>query len=137
MKYLILIIIHIYQIIVPKRFRGRCLFNESCSNYVYREAKEKGGKAGIIALRYRIGNCRPNYFLTENNGKVLLITARHQIVEEEYINKRILMEKQSIAAIRVSVVIETLCPAQTAVVVDKKVAHNPLRPLYSNVRANF
>lgn len=95
MKHVILIIIHIYQIIVPKRFRGRCLFNESCSNYVYRETKEKGSKAGIIALRYRIGNCRPNYFLTENNGKVLLVTARNQIVEEEYVDKRILMEKQT------------------------------------------
>lgn len=95
MKYVIFIIIHIYQIIVPKRFRRQCLFNESCSNYVYRVAKEKGGKAGIIALRFRIDNCRPNYFLTENNGKILLITAQHQIVEEEYINKKILLEKQT------------------------------------------
>lgn len=92
MKYFILIIIYIYQLIVPKWLRGRCLFNESCSNYVYRETKEKGGNAGLIALRYRIENCRPNYYLIENKGKVLLITARYQIVEEEYINKKILME---------------------------------------------
>jgi putative component of membrane protein insertase Oxa1/YidC/SpoIIIJ protein YidD len=98
MKFVILNIIRIYQIFVPKRFHGRCLFNESCSNYVYRETKEKGSKAGIIALNYRIGNCRPNYFLTENNGKILLITARNQVVEEEYIDKRILMEKQTHAA---------------------------------------
>jgi len=94
MKYLILILIRIYQFSIPNRFRGRCLFNESCSNYVYRETKEKGFKTGINALKYRIHNCRPNYFLTSNNGRILLITTRNEVVDEKFISNRILKEEQ-------------------------------------------
>jgi len=91
MKYLLLISIRIYQILAPKRFRGKCLFKESCSNFTFRTTKEKGFIAGIKALKYRIQNCRPNYFLTEINGKILLITAKNQTIEEEFINNRILL----------------------------------------------
>lgn len=94
MKYLILILIRIYQISIPNRFRGKCLFNESCSNYVYRETKEKGFKTGINALKYRIHNCRPNYVLTNNNRIIFLITAGNEVVEEKFINDRILKEEQ-------------------------------------------
>lgn len=94
MKHLILIVIRIYQICIPKRLRGRCLFKESCSNYVFRITKEKGYNTGISALKYRIHNCRPNYFLTNSNGKILLITAKNEVIEEEFIDERIVMEEQ-------------------------------------------
>lgn len=68
------------------------MFNESCSNYIYRETKEKGCKAGIKALKYRIDNCRPNYFLIDNNSRILLITAKNEVVEEKFIDKRILAD---------------------------------------------
>ena len=94
MKYLMLAVIKIYQIFIPKQFRGKCLFKESCSQYVYRITKEKGYRAGINALRYRINNCRGNYYLIESNGKILLITVRNEVVEEELIDKRILVEER-------------------------------------------
>ena len=40
---------------------------------------------------------------------------------------------QSVAAIRVSVVIQAFCPAQTSVLLDRKIARNPLLLLHSTV----
>jgi hypothetical protein len=90
MKYLVLFIIKIYQTFIPKRLRGKCLFKESCSNYVYRIAKDEGFVKGIIAFKYRYLNCRPNYYLLEDNGKILLITAKRNVIEDSYIDERIL-----------------------------------------------
>ena len=66
------------------------MFKESCSNYVYRILKEEGLIKGLIALKYRYRNCRPNYYLSENDGKVLLITVTNEVVEENCIDERIL-----------------------------------------------
>lgn len=92
MKYLFLIIIRLYQTFIPKRFRGKCLFKESCSNFVYRITKEEGLKGGLKALRYRYLNCRPNYQLLEDKGKVLLITVEKEVIEECFIDERILVQ---------------------------------------------
>ncbi len=56
--------------------------------------KEKGYKEGIKAIKYRISNCRSNYYLTDNNGKILLITAKNIVFEERFINKQILIENK-------------------------------------------
>ena len=90
MKYLFLFIIRIYQTLTPKRFRGRCLFKESCSNYVYRIVSEEGFKKGLNALKYRYLNCRPNYYILEDKGKVFLITAKMDLIDESKINKKVL-----------------------------------------------
>jgi uncharacterized protein len=92
MKNLFLILLKIYQIFIPKRFRHKCLFKESCSNYVFRLTKENGFSAGINALRYRIHNCNPKYFIIENKGRILLITAQYQVIEEGFISKQIIDE---------------------------------------------
>lgn len=65
------------------------MFKESCSNYVYRVTSEEGLKKGLIALKYRYRNCRPNYYLSEDNGKVLLITVEREVIEEPFIDKKI------------------------------------------------
>jgi putative component of membrane protein insertase Oxa1/YidC/SpoIIIJ protein YidD len=97
MKYLLLLIIRLYQTFIPKRFRGKCLFKESCSNYVFRITKEKGLIVGLNALKYRYFNCRPNYNLMDNNGKIVLITINKNVIEEEFIDERILCQyKQDI-----------------------------------------
>ena len=85
-----------YQVFTPKRLRGICLFKESCSNHVCRLTKESGYQAGIKAFKFRIKNCRPNYFIMEKNGQVLLITAQNEVIEEEYIDKRIIMKEQTV-----------------------------------------
>lgn len=94
MKSIFLVLIKLYQAFMPKQLRGRCLFKESCSNYVYRLTREKGFIAGKKALRYRIRNCKPNYFITENNGKILLVTAQNEVIEEKFISKLIIEEFQ-------------------------------------------
>ena len=96
MKYLLLFLIKIYQTFIPKRFRGKCLFKESCSNYVYRVGKDEGFKKGLIALKFRYLNCRPNYQLSEHNGKILLITSEREVIEESKIDERILFEYKEI-----------------------------------------
>ena len=92
MKYLLIFIILIYQAIIPLRFRGVCLFKESCSNFVYRKAKNGGFKGGIKALFFRIKNCHPGYRLIEINGQIHLLTSTYIVVEEKDIDERILME---------------------------------------------
>jgi len=91
MKYLLLFLIRIYQTLTPKRFRGRCLFKESCSNYVYRIVREEGLIKGLNALKYRYHNCRPNYYILEDKGKVFLITAKMDLIDESSINKKVLL----------------------------------------------
>jgi len=94
LKYLLFFVIKVYQSIIPRRFRCTCLFKESCSNHVYRITKESGFTAGTKAFRFRLKNCRPNYYLIEEKGKTLLITAENEIVEEQYINDEILIKNR-------------------------------------------
>lgn len=75
---------------MPKRLRGKCLFKESCSHYVFHMTKEKGFGAGISALKYRVRTCKPNYFIIENDSKILLVTAKNDVIEEEFINKQLI-----------------------------------------------
>lgn len=73
MKFIILGAIKLYQIFTPKYFRGKCLFKESCSNYVYRKTKEEGFLKGVKAFRFRYKNCRSGYYIhTINNEKYLI-----------------------------------------------------------------
>jgi thermostable 8-oxoguanine DNA glycosylase len=70
------------------------LFKESCSNYVYRTAKEEGLMKGLSALKYRYNNCRPNYYLMKDKDKTVLITAKYVIIEENLIDERILLKNK-------------------------------------------
>jgi hypothetical protein len=93
-------IILIYQAIIPRRFRGVCLFKESCSNFVYRNTKNGGIKEGIKALLFRIKNCHPGYRLLETNGQTLLITNTYVVVEEKDIGERVLLEHRQNAGLK-------------------------------------
>ncbi|MGE9313293.1 membrane protein insertion efficiency factor YidD [Niabella sp. CJ426] len=61
MRYFLLFIIRLYWLI-PKKSRRRCLFKETCSQYVYRISRQKGLNAGIAALRDRRKKCRPGFY---------------------------------------------------------------------------
>ena len=52
-----------YQRLAPNKIRGRCIFGESCSNFVLRRLREDGAGAGLRAFRERFEQCRPGYFL--------------------------------------------------------------------------
>lgn len=84
MRQLVLIAIRAYQVLTPKRFRGNCLFLETCSNHVYRITKERGVAEGMKALRYRYLNCRPGYqVIPTAKGPLLVSTAKEVFTEKE------------------------------------------------------
>jgi putative component of membrane protein insertase Oxa1/YidC/SpoIIIJ protein YidD len=50
----------LYWMMVPRRWRRRCLFHISCSQYVFR-ATDHGLVAGLVALKSRWRQCRGGY----------------------------------------------------------------------------
>jgi putative component of membrane protein insertase Oxa1/YidC/SpoIIIJ protein YidD len=51
-----------YQRIAPTSLRERCIFAESCSNFVLRKLRDGGVRSGLVALASRARRCRPGYF---------------------------------------------------------------------------
>ena len=92
MKYFIIIVIKTYQLYFPKKYRGCCLYKESCSNFVLRITKTKGCLAGLKAFKYRWGNCRPNYSIIKKKKTLLLITDKYNIIEEKNLDPRIITQ---------------------------------------------
>lgn len=60
MKWLILIPIHVYRQFYPSNWKRTCLFEETCSTFVYRTAYTHGFLAGCRTLKARFRRCRPN-----------------------------------------------------------------------------
>lgn len=61
MKYIILLSIKSYWLLVPEVKRKNCLFRESCSRYVYRITFEQGFIKGLKAFKERFKKCRSGY----------------------------------------------------------------------------
>lgn len=95
MKFLFLTIIRLYQAFAPESIRSKCLYKESCSNYVFRITKDIGFKAGINAFIHRIKNCKPGYYIIEEKGKLLLITINNEVIEEKDIDERIVINQRN------------------------------------------
>lgn len=87
MKYLILIFIRIYWIIIPSGKRKSCLYKESCSRYIYRIAKTQGFKPGIKAFWRRWKTCRPGYgyLWNEDTGRFDLVLKEGTILPFEHV----------------------------------------------------
>lgn len=62
MKYILLFMIRLYWLL-PKSKRRKCLFKESCSRYVFTLTKAGGLEAGFKALKNRLKQCRPGYYI--------------------------------------------------------------------------
>ncbi|MCY0968924.1 membrane protein insertion efficiency factor YidD [Chryseobacterium wangxinyae] len=90
MKYLLLLIIKIYWLIIPASKRRQCIFRKSCSKYVYEETISKGLFSGLTAFRYRFKNCRSGVHFFENpvNGKLQIILPNNQVHDENEISER-------------------------------------------------
>jgi putative component of membrane protein insertase Oxa1/YidC/SpoIIIJ protein YidD len=76
MKLIILACIRLYWKLIPESKRRKCIFHESCSNYVYRQTKTCGSLAGINAFRFRFRNCRGSYIIVgigESGGKKIIL----------------------------------------------------------------
>lgn len=59
MSALLVLAIRLFRRLRPKGFRTRCLFRESCSRRVEREALTRGFAAALRVLRARMRECRP------------------------------------------------------------------------------
>lgn len=82
MKYLILLLIRFYWLL-PKRFRSRCLYKETCSHHVYRITKESGFIKGVKSLIIRIETCRPNYSLIDVDNQTFLLCRNGHVINED------------------------------------------------------
>jgi putative component of membrane protein insertase Oxa1/YidC/SpoIIIJ protein YidD len=61
MKTVLIALIAVYQRVAPKTLRNRCIFAESCSDFVIRNIREYGVSGGFAALLRRMRCCRPGY----------------------------------------------------------------------------
>lgn len=89
-------IIRLYWVIVPNKVKGVCLFEESCSKFVFRILKDKGTKAGLKALSYRFKVCRTPFLIRENKEKKQyeLYLNNGDVIEENLINSHYLKKKR-------------------------------------------
>ena len=87
MRFLLLLIIRSYWILIPKNKRRKCLFKKSCSNYVYETTQVNGFIAGLKALCFRIQNCRPGYdlIIDPETGKKRMILRTGVMIDKEEI----------------------------------------------------
>ncbi|RYD59637.1 MAG: membrane protein insertion efficiency factor YidD [Sphingomonadales bacterium] len=87
MKHLLMLAIRLYWVVWPRWWRNRCLFEESCSQYVFRHARDLGFWGAVLAFQTRFRKCRPGYcFLgTEgsNGGQLLLLADGSVIADDE------------------------------------------------------
>jgi len=92
MKLILLFIIRIYWKFIPENKRRKCIFRQTCSNYVYEETKNKGLISGIKALIFRFKNCRPNYdiYVDYRTGKKLMRLKTGIIIDENQIAKNLI-----------------------------------------------
>ena len=90
MKCLLGVAIRLYWVLIPASSRRRCIFEESCSRYVYRITYEKGGAAGWYALIERIRKCRPGYVVVKNLDKYELHLKDGSIIPEEEMSNHLL-----------------------------------------------
>lgn len=81
-------IIRMYWGIVPNRVKGRCLFKETCSRYVYRAFDENGFQSGVAALKYRYRTCRTPFeiLINPNTGEFQLYLCNGDVIPEAEIH---------------------------------------------------
>lgn len=68
MRFILLFLIQLYWRIIPEDKRRYCIFEESCSRFVYRITATRGLIKGLKALRGRFKQCRPGYVLSKNKS---------------------------------------------------------------------
>ena len=60
MKWLLISAIHLYKKL-PRWFKRKCIFKETCSSHVLRMTRESGFRAGMRNLTIRMLQCRRGY----------------------------------------------------------------------------
>ncbi|ALE52402.1 hypothetical protein SP60_03725 [Candidatus Thioglobus autotrophicus] len=59
MRYLLLIPIKLYQLLISPFLGSNCRFQPTCSQYAYDSVKDHGLIKGFILAAKRIGKCHP------------------------------------------------------------------------------
>lgn len=92
MKYIILLIIRMYWILIPQSNRRKCIFKKSCSNYVFETTQKEGFIKGLQAFQFRFKNCRGNFSIFKNpiDNKIQMILPSQIIIEREEIADRLI-----------------------------------------------
>lgn len=75
MRHLLLVAIRLYWRWWPAERRRHCLFAETCSQYVYRHARQEGLASGLQHLHLRARQCRPGYALRIEGAAAVLVCA--------------------------------------------------------------
>lgn len=84
MKFFLISIIRLYWLLLPVTKRKKCLFDETCSNHVYRITCENGGLRGLQALIRRYKQCRSGYtiYKDEKTGAYSLYLKDGTVINE-------------------------------------------------------
>ncbi|AOC95816.1 MULTISPECIES: membrane protein insertion efficiency factor YidD [Flavobacterium] len=94
MKYLTLLIIRLYWILIPQSNRRKCIFKKSCSNYVFEITQKEGFMKGLKAFQFRYKNCRGNFSIFKNpiNDQIQMILPSQIIIDREEIAERLIKQ---------------------------------------------
>jgi len=97
MRFILLIIIKTYWLLIPKSRRRKCIFRKSCSKHVYDVTIKNGGLEGVKALDFRFKNCRSSFEIFKNpmDNKIQMILPNQQIIEEKHIAKHLIQNYYS------------------------------------------
>lgn len=61
MSFLLIRIIRLYQIATPKKYRGKCRYIPTCSDYAILSIRKYGIWEGIKVFQKRFARCCPPY----------------------------------------------------------------------------
>lgn len=96
MKFIILFAIKCYWQLVPERKRRACIYQISCSCFVYTRTIEHGFWAGIKALKARTSTCKPGYTWAIDNNQVALRLSNGDVLLKEKMATHLLEEQKRI-----------------------------------------
>lgn len=104
MSALLVLAIRLFRRLRPGHFRTRCLFRESCSRRVEREALSRGFLAALRVLAERVRECRPGSTpALDCHGQPTLRLAAGRVAEAEELDPpRVAEAHGPVAALRAS-----------------------------------
>lgn len=93
MKWVLLAVIRLYRALKAPARKPKCIFRQSCSHYVYAVTEREGLHRGVLALRFRLRNCRHGFHLFDDpaDGTRRMILPGGLLIGEEEIAERFLV----------------------------------------------
>lgn len=87
----IILAVIFYQRFLSAKLGKQCLFKESCSRRILREARTTGSKAAFSVFYYRLKNCRPGYQIVslEDREEPLIVSRTGEVLPMDEINPAI------------------------------------------------